>query len=107
MKNRFQQIINRLFTASFCSYSNNMDDTYEGFEFNPNDPRILVRLLYNIQYEGAKENTASLRIDKYSIIPYDSTVIYKNVISGHVILLPDGEIDFNFYETILKNLSNF
>lgn len=105
--NNFHQIINRLFTASFCIYKKNWDDVNEGFEFNPNDSRVLIRLLYSMQHERSQEYEAHVRIEMFSIIPYDATVINKIIISGRVILRTDGQIDYDFYEKILNNLSNF
>jgi len=107
MKNVFQKMIYDLFTASICSYVKNMDDVNEGFEFNPNDPRVLIQLLYTIQDERVKDFKTHITIRSFRINTHSFEVIHKQIISGEAILLPDGRIDYGFYETILKNLSNF
>ena len=48
MKETLQQIIYRLFTGSMVQFIKNWDDTYEGFEFNPNDPRELIQVKYTM-----------------------------------------------------------
>jgi hypothetical protein len=107
MKDKFQEILSRLFKSSFYRYYSNMDDVYEGFEFNPNDPRTMVRLLFSIQGSHINEFETRLRIEKYSIVNYSHKLIKKTIISGSIILKNDGMIDYEFYETILCNLNNF
>lgn len=107
MKKEFQKIIYDLFTASICEYISNLDDINEGFEFNPNNPRVLIQLLYSIQYEEDMEFKAHITINSYRLILSSASVVHKQIISSQVILLPSGEVDYGFYKTILENLSNF
>jgi hypothetical protein len=106
MKNKFQQIISGLFTASFCDYIENCDDEHSGFEFNPNEPRTMIRVLFTLN-AAEQQPDASIYIDSFTIIPYDSTIMHKRLFGGKIVLQESGDVDYNFYETMLKYWRRF
>ena len=102
MKETLQQIIYRLFTGSMVQFIKNWDDTYEGFEFNPNDPRELIQVKYTMTSSKLPDYEKKIIIEKYRMRLYPPVLDHGVIIAGPVVLLPDGNVDYGFYEKILK-----
>jgi hypothetical protein len=105
MKNKFKAIICKLFTIHGLKFIKNIDDRNEGFEFNP-DTRTLIIVKYPM---GALETDLDsyISIDKYEIRLYPTACTERKIISDQVVLLSSGEIDWDFYEKLLRNYKSF
>jgi hypothetical protein len=104
MKEKFEQMIMRLFSAEPWNVSN-FDDIYEGLEFNP-DPKVLIQLKYSFQ-RREEEAGSHMVIEKHTMRFWPSKLESKKIYSGQVILLESGDVDYEFYEKILKNWRGF
>ena len=104
MKEIFSQMIMRLFCVEPW-YIGNFDDTHEGFEFNP-DPRVMMQIKFSM---GNKMNDQDrhIRIENHKMRFYPNTLESKTIYSGPCILLEDGQVDYSFYEKIIKNWRAF
>lgn len=105
MKEQIYEVLYELFAESMISYVDNFDDMYCGYEFNPNDPRVLIRFKWSLnQREGSAEH---IKIEIFRINTYDMTCDYKVIYSGAPVVNNKEEIDFGFYRTILKHWRKF
>jgi hypothetical protein len=104
MKEKFKEIIERLFPGNLWEYSENWDDQYQGFKLNPNNPKILLQILFTFEEEGFMKH---IRIERYEMDLYNKKVLERTIIRGKAIITDQGDVDYDFYEKVLKNLQSF
>ena len=104
MKAIFEKIIMRLFSAEPW-YVSNFDDTCEGFEFNPTS-RVMIQIKWSF---GRSDEPAGsyIYINKFTMRFWPHKLDSKTIYSGQAILLDSGDVDYVFYEKILKNWEKF
>jgi hypothetical protein len=107
MRETFEQMIYRLFTGSMVQFIKNWDDAYEGFEFNPNDPKELIQVKFTMTSSKKPDYEKSIIIERYRMRFYPPVLDHNVIISGPAILLPDGDVDYEFYRKILQYTNLF
>lgn len=97
MKELFRKMLERL--GYNPQYVSNFDDVNEGYQYNPT-PRNLIEIKLSFTNEY-------ITVYCYTTDTYNSKVFTKMIISGQAIRFETGDIDYDFYEKILRNYNLF
>jgi hypothetical protein len=105
MKTEFDKTIDKMLTSfgHRPKFVGNFDDTHSGFEFNP-QPNVLIQFKYNM---NAKDFAGEYCvIQAFVIQTWSATLSLKNLFNGPFVLHEDGNCNYGFYETLLRNYDN-